>query len=283
MSEHWRAFKTAAWLGWQYGSNWTEPWLFFIYSVIKPVAGTLILFFMYIVAVATGSAAGPEMLGYIYVGNAFYMFVFQAFFGMFEVIQGDREWFQTIRYIYISPVSYYVYVIGRGASQMGVAAIGVTIVLLFGKYLLGIPIGLRMEQFPFFVSILLIGVLCTVAIGVALAGVTFLTARHGGRAGEGVAGIFYVFSGVIFPLSVLPEWGQVLGRYIPLTYWFEGLRRVLLPRPLGDPFLLSIPDHLILIYLALFTVIFILLSLGVFSYAEYLARKKGKIDMTTAY
>jgi ABC-2 type transport system permease protein len=283
MSEHWKAFKTAAWLGWQYGSNWTEPWLFAIYSVIKPVAGTLILFFMFIVAVSTGSPAGPEMLGYIYVGNAFYMFVFQAFFGLFEVIQGDREWFQTIRYIYISPVSYYVYVIGRGVSQMGVAAIGVTIVLLFGKYLLGIPIGLRVEQLPFFVSILLLGVLCTVAIGVALAGLTFLMARHGGRAGEGVAGIFYVFSGVIFPLTVLPDWGQVLGRYIPLTYWFEGLRRALLPRPLGGPFLLSIPDHLILLYLAISTVIFVFISLGVFRYAEYLARKKGKIDMTTAY
>ncbi|MCJ2532217.1 MAG: hypothetical protein LN413_07980, partial [Candidatus Thermoplasmatota archaeon] len=73
------------------------------------MAGTLILVFIYYVAAAAGGAAPPEMLAYIFVGSAFYMFVFQAFFGMFEVIQGDREWFQTIRYIYISPISYYAY------------------------------------------------------------------------------------------------------------------------------------------------------------------------------
>ncbi len=270
-------------MGWQYSSNWTDPWLFAIYSVIKPVAGTLILVFMYYLALFAGGGAGPEMLAYIYVGNAFYMFVFQAFFGLFEVIQGDREWFQTIRYIYISPVSYYAYVAGRGATQMGVAAFGIFIVLLFGRFFLNIPIGLTLGGLPFFLVILLLGALCTVAIGVALAGVTFLTARHGGGMSEGVAGIFYVFSGVIFPLSVLPAWGQVIGRYVPLTYWFEGLRRSLLSVRLGDPFLLAIPDILLVIYLAAATLIFFLISLGVFRYAEHLARRKGKIDMTTAY
>lgn len=283
MTDHWRAFKTAAWLGWQYGSNWTEPWLFAIYSVIKPIAGTLILVFMYYVALLAKGNPAPELLGYMFVGNAFYMFVFQAFFGLFEVIQGDREWFQTIRYIYISPVSYYVYVVGRGATQMAVAAIGVSIVLIFGKLLLGIRVDLTLGEMPYFLSILLLGVFCTVVIGVALAGVTFLTARHGGGMSEGVAGIFYVFSGVIFPLSVLPPWGQSLSRFIPLTYWFEGIRRVMLPTRVPNGFLTTVPDHLLLAYLALATLVFFLISLGVFRYAEYLARKKGKIDMTTAY
>lgn len=238
---------------------------------------------MYYLATFAGGGAGLERLAFMYVGSAFYMFVFQAFFGLFEVIQGDREWFQTIRYIYISPISYYTYVAGRGVTQMAVAAFGVTIVLLFGKFLLKLPIHLSLGQLPFFLAILLLGAFCTVAIGIALSGVTFLTARHGSGMSEGVAGIFYVFSGVIFPLSVLPEWGQVFGRYIPLTYWFEGLRRAMLPGIHGDPFLISIPDSLLLVYLAGATALFFLVSLGVFRYAEYLARKKGKIDMTTAY
>ncbi len=230
-----------------------------------------------------GGGVDVNQLGFIYVGSAFYMFVFQAFWGLFEVIQGDREWFQTIKYIYISPVSYYTYVAGRGATQMAVAGFGVTVVLVFGRFVLNIPIGLSLVGVPFFLIVLLLGALCTVAIGVALAGVTFLTARHGGGMSEGVAGIFYIFSGVIFPLSILPPWGQILGRYIPLTYWFEGLRRAILPYSPEDPFLLSIPDHLLLVYLAVSTVALILLSIGVFHFAEYLARKKGKIDMSTAY
>ncbi|MFQ5986369.1 MAG: ABC transporter permease [Thermoplasmata archaeon] len=277
--------RTAAWLGWQYSSNWTEPWLFAIYSIIKPVAGTLILYFIFLVAVAAGGAAPPEMLAYIFVGSAFYMFVFQAFFGMFEVIQGDREWFQTIRYIYISPISYYAYVIGRGFTQMVVAGIGVLVVLTIGSGLLGIPIGFNLALLPFFLAVLLLGLFVTIAIGVAIGGVTFLTARHGGGMSEGIAGVFYVFTGVIFPLSVLPVWGQVFGQWIPLTYWFEGVRRVLLtnPPPQADPFLLSIPEPVLLLILAVSVVLVSLVSLAVFRYVEHLARKKGRIDMTTAY
>ena len=33
-----RSFVTAARLGWQMEANWTDPLLFFIYSVAKPVA-----------------------------------------------------------------------------------------------------------------------------------------------------------------------------------------------------------------------------------------------------
>ncbi len=285
MSNHLRTLRTAAWLGWQYSSNWTDPWLFAIYSIIKPVAGTLILVTIYLVAVAAGGDAPPEMLAYIFVGSAFYMFVFQAFFGMFEVIQGDREWFQTIRYIYISPISYYTYVIGRGFTQMIVAGIGVVIVLVIGRGLLGIPIGFNLAMLPFFVAVLLLGLFITIAIGVAIGGITFLTARHGGGMSEGIAGVFYVFTGVIFPLSVLPVFGQVFGQWIPLTYWFESLRRVLLERspPQADAFLMAIPETTLLLILVLSLIVVTLLSLAVFGYVEHLARKKGRIDMTTAY
>ncbi|MEE8198548.1 MAG: ABC transporter permease [Thermoplasmata archaeon] len=285
MSTHLRTLRTAAWLGWQYSSNWTDPWLFAIYSIIKPVAGTLILVTIFLVAAAAGGAAPPEMLAYIFVGSAFYMFVFQAFFGMFEVIQGDREWFQTIRYIYISPISYYVYIIGRGFTQMVVAGIGVLIVLVIGRGLLGIPIGFNLALVPFFLAVLFLGLFLTIAIGVAIGGITFLTARHGGGMSEGIAGVFYVFTGVIFPLSVLPVFGQVFGQWIPLTYWFEGLRRVLLtnPPPQADAFLLVIPETTLLLILAVSLIVVSLLSLAVFRYVEHLARKKGRIDMTTAY
>jgi ABC-2 type transport system permease protein len=58
LCEAWQGFKVGTWLGWQIESNWTEPFLFAIYSVIKPVAGVLILVFMYLV-VAKGGLANP--------------------------------------------------------------------------------------------------------------------------------------------------------------------------------------------------------------------------------
>ena len=34
----WLSFRTATQLGWQMEANWTDPLLFFIYSVAKPVS-----------------------------------------------------------------------------------------------------------------------------------------------------------------------------------------------------------------------------------------------------
>ena len=41
-----RSFVTAVRLGWQMEANWTDPFLFFIYSVAKPLASALILVVM---------------------------------------------------------------------------------------------------------------------------------------------------------------------------------------------------------------------------------------------
>ena len=68
-----RSFRVAAWLGWQIESNWTDPYLFFVFSVLKPVSSVLILVFMYRIV----SQAGPNspIYAYIYLGNAFYIYV----------------------------------------------------------------------------------------------------------------------------------------------------------------------------------------------------------------
>ncbi len=42
-----RSFLVATWLGWQIESNWADPFLFAIYSVVRPVASVLILVVMY--------------------------------------------------------------------------------------------------------------------------------------------------------------------------------------------------------------------------------------------
>ena len=38
LSETLRSFKVATWLGWQIESNWTDPFLFAVYSVVRPLA-----------------------------------------------------------------------------------------------------------------------------------------------------------------------------------------------------------------------------------------------------
>ena len=284
MRTYWRTFKTAAWLGWEMDSNWTEPWLFVLYSVIKPVAGAFILVLMYIVFVAIGRPSGDaDAFSYMYVGNSFFIFVATVLFGTFQVIQSDREWYQTIRYIYISPISYYVYILGRAASKIAVAVFAVAITLLFGAMFLGVRLHLALADVPLFLVSTVLGLSVLLAIGICLGGISFLTAKHTHGLAEGIPGLFYVFCGVLFPLSVLPSWGQAVGRAIPLTYWFDITRRLIAPTVTVNTTLSGFDPLTILLFLIVSSIGFFLLSVLIYKVGEYFARKAGKIDMTTSY
>jgi len=279
----WRTFKTAAWLGWEMDSNWTEPWLFALYSIVKPVAGAFILVLMYVVFAIIGGGPDQEAFDYMYIGNAFFIFVASTLFGTFQVIQSDREWYQTIRYVYISPISYYVYILGRSASKIAVSTFAVVITIAFGAMFLGVHLEMTLERIPLFVAGLILGLSVLLAIGICLGGISFLTAKHTHGLAEGIPGLFYVFCGVLFPLSILPDWGQAIGKGIPLTYWFDLTRRLLTPTPTIQTTLNAFSDGFILLLLFLSTLGFFGLSIVIFKSGEYLARKAGKIDMTTSY
>jgi len=290
VSSHLRTFKLAAWLGWEMESNWTEPWLFALYSVVKPVAGAFILVLMYLAftqiqGTSWSDPGNQARFTFVYLGNTFFIFVAATLFGTFQVIQADREWYQTIRYIFISPMSFYTYIVGRAASKVAVATFAAVITLVFGVGFLQVRISLDPWNIPIFLAGLVLGLLCLVAIGICLAALSFLTAKHVHGLAEGIPGLFYLFCGVLFPLSVLPGWGQTVGRALPLTYWFDLNRRLLMEPAMLNMVKTNIPGDNLTILALLFvsTLLFYVLSLGLFRLGEYLARKAGKVDMTTAY
>jgi ABC-2 type transport system permease protein len=280
-----RTFKNAAWLGWQMEANWTDPFLFAIYSVVKPLAGTLILVFMYLVI--THGETETMFFSYMYVGNAMYMFVADVLFGVTWVIHDDREHYMTLKQVYIAPIKFQTYIFGRAAIKIAITSFGVLLTLLFGVFILGVDIDLAAMNWPLLVVSLVLGLATLAIMGLALGGVTFLTAKHAMGINEGVAGIFFVLSGVIFPITILPGWAQSISKFLPVTYWMEGIRRGLEPgviTALGPTTgMQGFSDLQLLLILVVTAVAFLFISLGIFRYADKVARRKGKIDWTSAY
>src|SRR5215831_12556939 len=103
MRDHLRSLRWAAWLGWQIESNWTRPWLFLLYVLVKPLTGSLLLVCMFAaVRMAPGSAVSPEFLPFLFVSNACYLLVGAVTFGMSWAVLSDREHYGMLKYIYIS-------------------------------------------------------------------------------------------------------------------------------------------------------------------------------------
>ncbi|MFP4546075.1 MAG: ABC transporter permease, partial [Methanomassiliicoccales archaeon] len=193
--------------------------------------------------------------------------------------------FQTLKNIYMAPISFYLYVVGRAVSKIIIVSVAVVITMAFGVLVLGLPLELTIVDWPMFAGARVIGLVCVAMLGVALAGISMLTARHGTGLNEAMAGMFYLFSGVIFPLTVLPDAGRWVGMAIPFTYWLEVMRRSLVPQLEIEQIsgLAAYSGMEIMLLLLVSGAFFFLVSWGIFRYADHRARKKGKLDMITTY
>jgi ABC-2 type transport system permease protein len=236
MLSHLRTLRLAAWLGWQLETNWARPALFALYMFIKPVCGSLVLVCMFVAARhATGGRVPAEFLPYLYVSNAVYGLVGTVMFGLSYAVVRDREHYRMLKYIYISPAHFQTYFLGRGAARGlegtlgGVLNIGVGL-FLFSELRTSVGI-----DGPWLLAYLLIGSVMLWACGMILAAACLNMSRNGMFLSEGIAGVAYLVSGVVFPISVLPSWVQPISLSLPTTYWLEGMRRALLG-PLPEPF-----------------------------------------------
>jgi ABC-2 type transport system permease protein len=277
-----RTFQMAAWLGWQIESNWTDPFLFTIYSIIKPIAGAAILVVMYGV-ITSGDFASP-LFSYIYLGNAFYIYVGSVVAGISWAVIDDREHYKTLKYIYISPVRVPFYLAGRGVARFLTGTISVIITITAGLLFLNLQLDLGKVNWLMFICALAMGVIMLANLGLLLAGITLMIAHHFFLIGEAVASALYLFSGAIFPLDVLPDWLRPIGFAMPLTYWLELLRRALVGSVAeAFPTLSGFSNAQLFGILTGLTVGFGFLSILIFRWCDHQARERGLIDMVTNY
>jgi ABC-2 type transport system permease protein len=276
-----RTYLSALWLGWQMDSNWTSPLLFVLYSFVKPLASSLMLVVMYFFV--TGGRTRHDLFAFMYTGNAFYMFVMGSLLGLSMVLHIEREHYQTLKYVYLATSNLHLYLFGRASSQVISTAFAVLITLLFGKYVFHIPLFLSTIDFPLLALCLIIGLVGIASFGLILAGMSMLTAMHNFYFAEAFSFIFYLLSGVLFPLSTLPPMLQKIAFLMPFTYWMEATRRALLPHIPPDPLMMSFSTPLLVAIFAAISLLLTVVSLVLFHHLEHLTRKKGTIDMTTAY
>jgi ABC-2 type transport system permease protein len=276
----WRSFRTAAWLGWQIESNWTSPFLFTVYSVAKPLAAAGILVVMY--SIVTGGDFESPVFDYIYLGNAFYLYVGAVMSGVAYAVIDDRERFRTLKYVYVAPIDYRMYLMGRAAARFlsGSAAVGITV--LTGVVFLNVTIDPYAANWPLFVTSFGLGLVMLALLGLWLGGFILQVAHQSWSVGEAVAGTLFLFSGAVFPLDVLPAWLRPVGLALPLTYWLELVRRSLVGRS-GFATFADVTDRQLLATLALLTAAVAAAALTSFSRFEHSARERGLIDRTSNY
>lgn len=280
MMHIWQTLRTAAWLEWQAQGNWTNPWLFLLYLVARPLTAALVLVFMY--SVIAGPHARGSFFGFIIVGSAAWSFVDQIMAGLARTVLDDREQYAMLKYVYIAPQSYRAFLIGRSAPRMLAACLSFSITLGFGILFLSVPINLLRVNYPLLLLALMLGFLAIVALGIALAGLSLMLKRNAWVMPDAMAGALYLLAGTIFPIAILPGWLEKVSLLMPLTYWLELIRRALLGNAISALFPIASTPTIIGLF-ALTTALIILVCLIIFRLSEHIARERGQIDRTTSY
>jgi len=277
-----RTFVVATWLGWQIESNWADPFLFAVYSIVRPLAGVLILVVMY--AVITASAFEDPTFAYIYVGNALYILVGMVITGVSWAIIDDREHYRVAKNIFTAPLNGYTYLFGRGVARLIIGSVSVLITLGFGIFFFGLPIRLSAIDWPLLLVSSVLGLTALASSKGQSMALRLTMARHFWSVGDAVAGAMYLFSGAIFPLSVLPVWLRWIGFLLPVTYWLEAMRRALLGDEVASfDTLAFLSNQALVAILAGFAVVLFVVSAYFYRWALHTSKEKGLLDMESGY
>ena len=114
-------YRAAVLLGWAVSSNWTRPVLFIVYSVLRPISMALILAVMYTVITGNAAATRPY-LAFLIIGTAFWSFIQEGVSEFATGILEDRGRYHILKYSYMAPLGFPIFLVGRATSKLASAA-----------------------------------------------------------------------------------------------------------------------------------------------------------------
>ena len=274
VADSWRTFRTAIGLGWAIESNWSDPLLFAIYTLAKPLAAAMILVVMF--QVITGGS-NPEFLQFLIVGSAMWNVVYGVMAGLVQSILEDRERYRMMKYVVVTPTSLFPFLLGRSFARVVISFVAVSLTIAVGVLFLGVD--LRVNAL-ILIPATVVGVLAVLALGLFMAGWCLQLRQEAWSYPEAIAGAMYLVSGAIFPIDVLPSVFQPIAYVLPTTWWLEASRRGLIGH--GSPGQLgTLSDGTVMLLLGVTAAITVPLALLAFGWFMQRARRSGLLDMTT--
>ncbi len=275
-----RAFVVNMKLGWNQEGNWAPPLIYLMFALIAPIAGVLMLVFMYLVV--KGGSTDLSFLNFILTGSTVFLFIRQVLQGAGFAVVEDREHYRVLRYIYIAPVPFAVQIAGRIGVKLVVASLGVIATFAIGHIFLGISFRPDGVLWVWFFGSFTLGLIGLMAIGWTLSSTMLLIDRMGWIWAEGLAGLMFLASGAIIPFTLLPTPFVYFGSLLPTTYWVELWRLSLFGS--GSVMALgNVEPALLWIRLVLTSTVWIVVAIAWYYAADRIARRFSRIERETFY
>ena len=195
---------------------------FFLWTV----ANTLTIVFIAKGIEATGGQIDVDRVTTtLLVGAVVWAYLGIIFEILTETVAWER-WEGTIEYTFMAPLSRPVHLAGMGLFAVVYGL--VQSVLLFTVVASFFDLSMPEANFAAALVVLAVASISFVGIGMMTSVLPLISPEKGTQLGFIAQGVLLVVSGVYYPVSVLPEWMQLLATISPATYALEGTRDAIL-------------------------------------------------------
>ncbi len=177
----------------------------------------------------------------------------------------EEMWSRNLGNIFVSPLRPYEFAAALLFMSLIRTLIGVVPAAVLAIFLYDYSIfDMGLPLLAFFVNLMVMGW----ALGLVVCGVLL----RWGQGAESFAwlAVFAIapFSGIYYPLSVMPEWLQAIAWGMPSSHIFEGMRSVLIDKTFRWDLMINAVS---------LNALYLLIGAGVFSYFFRIARRRGLI------
>ena len=231
-----RPLFASAWMGIQHDIAWTTPPLSVALRAVAPFASAMTVSIIYWFG-TNNSAAGvftPDHLAYVLIGSTLYAHVASyAWVPTVAIAEGKN--LATFPHVYITSRSTAFYLAGRAVSAFVISTITSVAALALAWYALGsftgvqIPITVTPSSVIMAAGALVANIPAALGLGYLLGAYALYASKFEWSLPGYVAGLLMVFSGALFPTSILPWPLSVAAYYLPFTQFIAAARGALLP------------------------------------------------------
>jgi ABC-2 type transport system permease protein len=169
--------------------------------------------------VPAGFNAVTVLLGAILLWN----FLIRIMQGVSTTFLED-VWTRNFLNVFSSPITIAEYLSGLVISSIIMSIIGVIVMLSIATIGFGLSIFVYgVLLIPFVIILFIFGI----ALGIAGSAIVLRLGSSAEWFIWPIPAVISPFVGVLYPLSILPPWMQAIGRLLPPSYVFEGMRTVI--------------------------------------------------------
>ena len=262
-------------LGWAFVERqtnlWKRHWAWEVFWLLYGVVNTLAITFIAKQLSTEGVVAGQranDLLLFLLIGTLVWAYLSAVLDDISLVVTWER-WEGTIEHTLMAPVPRVAHLIGTAVFGVLHAVVRTTLIMLIA--LPFFTADLSKANWTTAAVVMLVGSVSLVGLGI-LAGVfPLLYPERGEQLSFMVQSVVLLVSGVYYSVETLPGWLQAVGQFSPATYLLSGVRHALIDGA-------SVTDEASsIVVLAVFAVVLVPLSIGVFSVAERFGKRTGRL------